>query len=584
MKLKISQIRSNRPKTEKIPIDRAFHTTIKRARGSSCFIPVLIFIFLSLVYGFTSYFSNPSPVIDSISPEIGYPGETLELTGKHFGEPSPDNKEGLIIKPVDASVYIGRERLVLSDYLIWNDKKIRIRIPSDIASGGVFVENKSGKSNEITFINRKEIPVVISGPVDPGQPYISSFEPTVGAVSDVITLNGMNFGMEKEKSQVYFSLDAANSGVRSEAAEDLSISASDVDYDYSSWTDNEIKVKVPDGASSGKMWVKTDRGTSNSVYFEKTEISGTRSYGEKRGYQVRYEINLNAGESGEDNNIYIWVPRLSASPEQRKIEYERNITPELDNYHNLMLYRFANLKTRETKSIVLNVWFERYEVLTHINRNKTSWNYDKETQFYREFTRDLYLLKLDDPGLDAAFKKIGRHKEPYSAAESIYRIVRTMNYVISPSEKDVIANFQKLTGDSYTYAMVFTALARKAGIPARPVAGFLVFDNKKTVKHFWAEFYIKGFGWIPVDPALGDGAAFGNIPQVENPSDYYFGNLDSNHITFSRGIITVPVISPNGKSIFKNKMYSLQTAYEEVSGDIKSYTIDWNDLKIIEWW
>jgi hypothetical protein len=584
LKLKISQIRSKNPETVKIPIDSAFNKTIKRARGSSSFIPVLIFLFLSLVYGLTSYYSNPSPVIDSISPEIGYPGEILEIKGKHFGEPSLDNKEGLIIKPVDASVYMGQERLVLSDYLFWNDKQIRIRIPAEIASGSVFVEGKNGKSNEITFINRKEIPVIISGPVDPGQPYISTFEPTEGAVSDVITLNGMNFGMEKEKSQVFFSIDAASSGTRSEAAEDFSIAASDADYDYSSWTDNEIKVRVPDGASSGKIWVKTDRGISNSVYFEKIETAGTRTYGEKRGYNVRYEINIAAGEVAGDNNIYIWAPGLSPSPEQRKIEYERNIAPELENYHNLMLYRFTNMKSRESSSIILNAWFERYEVLTRINRNKTSWNYDKETQFFREYTRDLYDLKLDDPGLDSAFKKIGRHRDPYTAAESIYRIVRTMNYVLSPPEKSIIANFQKLTGDSYTYAMIFTALARKAGIPSRPVAGFLVFDNKKTVKHFWAEFYITGFGWIPVDPALGDGAAFGNIPQVENPSEYYFGNLDSSHITFSRGIISVPVISPNGKSIFKNKMYSLQTTYEEVSGNIKSHSTDWNDLKIIEWW
>ncbi len=532
----------------------------------------------------TSYFANPKPVIDSISPEIGYPGESLEIRGKHFGDPHIANKNGVGVKPVDSSVYIAMDRLVLSDYLIWSDRKIRIRIPDNVGSGAVFVESKRGKSNELVFINRKEIPTVISGSVDPGQPYISSFDPTEGSVSDVITLNGTNFGMDRESSQVFFTIAAANTGTRNEISDDVSISSSESDYDYISWTDNEIRVRVPDGASSGKMWVKTDRGNSNSVYFEKTENAGTRSFGEKRGYQVKYELSVYVQDAADDNSIHLWVPKLALSPEQRNIEYESNVKPELDNYHNLMLYKFANVKSRETRSIQVTALFERYEVLTRINRNKIAWDYDKETQFYREYTRDLFQLEINDPGLETAFKKVVKGKDPYTTAESIYNVVKSMNYVISPAGRSVIENFEKLTGDSYTYAMIFTAFARKAGIPSRPVAGFLVYDNKKTVRHFWAEFYIKGFGWVPVDPAIGDGASFGNIPQVENPGVYYFGNLDSSHITFSRGIISVPVISPNGKSIFKNKMYSLQTSYEEIAGNVGSYRSDWNDLKIIEWW
>ena len=585
MKHQISQDRAAAgTETQKPLKNEKLKKTVKRVKESSGFIPFAIFICLCIIYALTSHFSNPEPRIDKINPEIGFPGEILEITGKYFGEPRSDNTKGVTVKPVDASVYIAHNRLVLSDYLIWNDKKIRVRIPYDITSGAVYVESKRGKSNELIFINRKEIPTVLSGPVAPGQPYISSFSPLEGSVSDIITLNGMNFGMERGKSNVYFTLAAVNSGTRTEISDDLSITASETDYDYINWTDNEIKVKVPDGTSSGKLWIQTDRGTSNSVYFEKNENIGTRNFGEKRGYQVKYDINLNIQDASGDNNLYIWVPGLSHSPEQRNIEYERNIAPELDNYHNLMLYRFINLKGGDNKAVQITAWFERYEVLTRVNRAKTAWNYDKETQFYREFTRDLYQLKLDNPDLDPAFKRVARGKDPFTTAESIYNIVRSMNYVISPAGSDVVENFKKLTGDSYTYAMIFTALARKAGIPARPVSGFVVYDNKKTIKHFWSEFYIKDFGWIPVDPSLGDGANFGNIPQVDNPGEYYFGNLDSSHITFSRGIISVPVLSPTGKSVFKNKMYSLQTSYEEMTGNIKAYKSDWNDLLINEWW
>ena len=159
-----------------------------------------------------------------------------------------------------------------------------------------------------------------------------------------------------------------------------------------------------------------------------------------------------------------------------------------------------------------------------------------------------------------------------------------MKYAYSPGGKDVIDNFSLRTGDSFTYAVMFTILARKAGLPSRPVAGYLVYDDKKVIKHFWSEFYINNFGWVPVDPALGDGAEFGDMPEVENPEEYYFGNLDSRHISFSKGIISIPFIAPYGKTVYKNKMYSMQKSYEEVSGNILNYKSDWNDIKIVEWW
>ncbi len=50
---------------------------------------------------------------------------------------------------------------------------------------------------------------------------------------------------------------------------------------------------MPDGASSGKMQLSTDRGISNAIYFELTETAGTRTYEHKRGYQIKYDVNVN---------------------------------------------------------------------------------------------------------------------------------------------------------------------------------------------------------------------------------------------------------------------------------------------------
>jgi tetratricopeptide (TPR) repeat protein len=56
------------------------------------------------------------------------------------------------------------------------------------------------------------------------------------------------------------------------------------------------------------------------------------------------------------------------------------------------------------------------------------------------------------------------------------------------------------------YGMLFTALCRAADIPARPLWGLAIIPPSQEkpggsiVSHNWAECYIAGCGWVPVDP------------------------------------------------------------------------------------
>lgn len=59
------------------------------------------------------------------------------------------------------------------------------------------------------------------------------------------------------------------------------------------------------------------------------------------------------------------------------------------------------------------------------------------------------------------------------------------------------------------YTMLFAALCRAAGVPARPVWG-LLFENKTYFSHNWNEVYIAGAGWVPVDPQAAQ--TFGWLP------------------------------------------------------------------------
>ena len=62
------------------------------------------------------------------------------------------------------------------------------------------------------------------------------------------------------------------------------------------------------------------------------------------------------------------------------------------------------------------------------------------------------------------------------------------------------------------YTMLFTALCRAAGVPARPVWGLAMLPPEMGgyASHNWSEVYITGVGWVPIDPQQPE--TFGWLP------------------------------------------------------------------------
>jgi transglutaminase-like putative cysteine protease len=86
-------------------------------------------------------------------------------------------------------------------------------------------------------------------------------------------------------------------------------------------------------------------------------------------------------------------------------------------------------------------------------------------------------------------------------------------------------------GNCTDFHSLFISLARAKGIPARFVIGFPLTSADGNVKgyHCWAEFYVKGRGWIPVDASDGSKAA------DVKARNYLFGNLDPSRVQFTVG-------------------------------------------------
>lgn len=86
-------------------------------------------------------------------------------------------------------------------------------------------------------------------------------------------------------------------------------------------------------------------------------------------------------------------------------------------------------------------------------------------------------------------------------------------------------------GNCTDFHSVFIGLCRAVGIPAKFAIGFSLPSERGQGEvegyHCWAEFYLKGYGWIPVDAS----EASNNLAKKE----YFFGAHDENRVQFTVG-------------------------------------------------
>ena len=509
-------------------------------------VAFLVFIALLGVYVYFQHLQVEAPEITSITPEVGNPGDILEIQGLRFGENIDSSKRK---KPYNCSVFIGSRRLVLSDYLLWSDDKIEIKLPSDIRSGRLWVETEKGKSNAMLFTNRQEIPVTVSAFHAPGMPYIEQVSGQDPSIGDTIVIYGSGFGYEQGGGYVLFPLKAPENGTSQGEVREFAPSYGE--YAYESWSDTEIRLHIPDGATTGSISVVTGAGKSNSYHLEMYEPKNQKQYVSPKGYQVEYNLEVHNFGNNKQNTVHVWMPELLTGPEQRNTEISSDRQPSLSSYRDTDLYSFQGNELTPTVTVHNTAIFQRYSINPKIDTSDIRRDYKTNTDFYRNYTKDEQIITQNATGADRELKRVPETKNPYLRCRNIY------NQVIGLKR-----------ASSLEYAMLFTYMARKSGIPARPVSGFLVDKDNNSHIHYWAEFFIMGIGWLPVDP------------QTKS-----FAALDADHVSFSKGTVELPQINPAGYILEpKYHMYALQNIYSEVVGSYDTVAVLWDDMKVVSHW
>lgn len=515
------------------------------------------------------------PRISEIYPRIGNMGEVITIQGSNFGN-------GI----EDSYVTIAGLKPTASSYIEWQDERIRVRVPEFGDSGLVYVHVDKQKSNAALFTNRESMPQPISGSSQGENPRILSIEPPEAKIGSLITITGRNFGASRDDSIVYFAWDSevapsAPAEIRSPSL----IAVSEAEFGYELWSDREIHVRVPDGAVSGNLEVHTDKGRSIPVYFDVSSTSGTKTYKDKKSYAVSYGLDVQVLKSTVPNSLYLWVPLPQQSAAQGNIQQlSRNKEPFIENHLGTSLYQLKDLIENQNETIRLSYLIEVYAVETSVRYQAL-----KEaaaSPIKAAYTVPTQRIPADDDRIkEKAASITGRERNPYLRARHLYRWILS-DIAIKPELKEANVFDALDTGevDPYAAVMLFCSLARALDIPAIPISGFLIDKNRNAVRHYWAEFWLDGLGWIPVDPVLGSGILPETVKDTfklpQDAAQYYFGNTDNQRVAFSRGQIQLSQMDPRGRILFRERNYSLQNLWEEATGGLESYSSLWSDLQV----
>jgi hypothetical protein len=527
--------------------------------------------YILIVLLFTSCFTR-SPRIDSIDPRIGSLGEILTIRGQHFGDKRGENY-----------VTIGGIIPTSSAYIQWKDDLIALRTPDFGDSGLVYVFVNGKRSNPNLFTNRSIMPQRITDTQLGSGPVLSEVSPVSGRIGSLVTILGSSFGAARDKSKVLFSWNIENSlanmGDGNQNLKTVEVSETELGYEY--WSDREIRVRVPDGAISGAVQVVTSQGSSLPLFFDVVDKPGTKIFKDRRSFAISYGVDIKIQKATATNTLYLWLPIPVTNAQQRISQLlGRTAEPYVENYLGASLFQLKDMQTGNESSLRTSYLVEVYAVETNIRA--LSIKRENGSPIQTLYTQSSSLIPSDNQEIQKKANAIvGKEKNPYVQAQRLYEWLTAQGGIRQePVALNLIEAMNKQEMDAYTATLLFCAMGRSLGIPVIPNAGILINKDRETRKHYWAEFWIDGFGWIPVDPAMGAGAVPDRFVFRSDAATFYFGNIDSQRISFSRGIINLSSMDPKGKIVRRDRDYALQNIWEESIGTLESYSSLWSDIVV----
>ena len=294
-------------------------------------------------------------------------------------------------------------------------------------------------------------------------------------------------------------------------------------------------------------------------------------------------VDLSAQPSGQEVRLWLPYPVSGAHQAVEKVHYqgdfdEAGVYTDRANGTPMLYARWGE----KAKSRVLSFSFSvaRDEVAVRdLSRPETPW----DPADYARFLAPTSLGPTDKQVKELAERTTAGKTTVLAKAKAVYDWT-VENMVRDPETRgcgtgDVCLLLARPGGKCADISSVYIALARAAGVPAREVFGIRL--GKEAVvdvtgwQHCWAEFYLPGTGWVPVDPADVLKAMLVQKLTLKDAKiaelrRYFFGSVDPYRVRLSEGRDLQLTPAQAG-----GPLNYLMYPYAEVGGKV----IDWLDAK-----
>ncbi len=264
----------------------------------------------------------------------------------------------------------------------------------------------------------------------------------------------------------------------------------------------------------------------------------------------RITMRFDLSRHRTDREVRLWVPYPVSSPCQTITninvsgDFSESAVYTDKKYQTPMLY--ARWRAGTTgRHLVLAFDAERMEVVRRdFPAREAAW----DAADYRMWLAPSSLGPVDGP-VKALADAITRGKTSVLAkAKAIYDWTCDNMYrdpaTLGCGKGDVCQLLKKPGGKCTDIHSVFVALCRAAGVPAREIFGIRMGKKPRVDitkwQHCWAEFYLPGYGWVPVDPAdvrklmLKKNLTL-NDPATKELRQYFWGAWDAYRVRLALG-------------------------------------------------
>jgi transglutaminase-like putative cysteine protease len=258
---------------------------------------------------------------------------------------------------------------------------------------------------------------------------------------------------------------------------------------------------------------------------------------DSRHFNFHYEFTVRNIAAGQ--RVRIWIPLAHSDQFQTvkvvsttgDLPLQQTREPE---YGNEMLYAAEEKAGKAEYHFTVEYDVVRNERVAPLSGASLAAAKLTERERQRALEPDR-LVPVSGLPAEIAAKEVAGRSTDLDRARALYDYVfRTMKYDKSGTgwgRGDTLWACDSRRGNCTDFHSLFISMVRSQKIPARYEMGFSIPTDKRSGEvpgyHCWADFYLPGTGWVPVD--------ISEAWKHPEKHDYFFGAHDVNRVQFTMG-------------------------------------------------